>query len=60
MFCALASTYGVTHVLRARREERRPKESIRLLLDRVFDNGKIHIDEVRGCAPAIPKSASVH
>jgi hypothetical protein len=49
-FCDLASQYHVTHVVRARREGFDVAAGARPLLERVFDNGKITVDRLTGCA----------
>jgi hypothetical protein len=58
LFCRLASDYGVTLVVRARREGPQPAIKLRHRLQRVFDNGKIYIEEIRGCAAAPRADAS--
>jgi len=55
LFCDLASEYAVTHVMWARREGSPPAQGMRHLLRHVFDNGKIRIDELRGCSRNYPE-----
>jgi hypothetical protein len=56
-FCALASRYGLTHILRARREGRLPGVGVRPLLTRAFDNGKIYVESVDGCPTSAADAA---
>lgn len=46
-FCALARAYGVTHLLRARRDEPRAASPERLRLR--FESGSLRVYEVAGC-----------